>query len=89
SIGHVSPEAASGGMIGLVEEGDRIEINIPARSIHLAVSDADLASRRAAQDAKGWKPAKPRARKVSTALKAYALFATSAATGAVRKLPEE
>ena len=89
SIGHVSPEAASGGMIGLVEEDDRIEINIPARSIHLAVSEADLAARRAAQDAKGWKPAKPRARKVSTALKAYALFATSAATGAVRKLPEE
>lgn len=89
SIGHVSPEAASGGLIGLVEEGDRIEINIPARTIHLAVSEADLAARRAAQDAKGWKPAKPRARKVSQALRAYGLFATSAATGAVRQLPDE
>ncbi|MFC3179993.1 dihydroxy-acid dehydratase [Cypionkella sinensis] len=89
SIGHVSPEAASGGLIGLVEEGDRIEINIPARTIHLAVSEADLAKRRAAQDAKGWKPAKPRPRKVSQALRAYGLFATSAATGAVRQLPDE
>ena len=89
SIGHVSPEAASGGLIGLVEEGDRIEINIPARTIHLAVSEADLAVRRAAQDAKGWKPVKPRARKISQALRAYGLFATSAATGAVRQLPGE
>ncbi|WP_426033614.1 dihydroxy-acid dehydratase [Cypionkella sp. TWP1-2-1b2] len=89
SIGHVSPEAASGGLIGLVEEGDRIEINIPARTIHLAVSEADLTVRRAAQDAKGWKPVKPRARKVSQALRAYGLFATSAATGAVRRLPGE
>jgi dihydroxy-acid dehydratase len=89
SIGHVSPEAASGGLIGLVNEGDRIEIDIPKRTIHLAVTDAELATRRAAQDAKGWKPAAPRARKVSQALKAYALFATSAATGAVRKLPGE
>ena len=88
SIGHVSPEAASGGLIGLVNEGDKIEINIPARTIHLAVPEAELATRRAAQDATGWKPAKPRPRKVSTALKSYALFATSAATGAVRKLPE-
>lgn len=89
SIGHVSPEAAAGGLIGLVEEGDRIEINIPARTIHLAVSEGDLAKRRAAQDAKGWKPVKPRARKISQALRAYGLFATSAATGAVRKLPGE
>ena len=89
SIGHVSPEAAAGGLIGLVEEGDRIEINIPARTIHLAVSEAELAVRRAAQDAKGWKPAKPRARKISQALRAYGLFATSAATGAVRQLPGE
>ncbi|OHC52752.1 MAG: dihydroxy-acid dehydratase [Rhodobacterales bacterium RIFCSPHIGHO2_02_FULL_62_130] len=88
SIGHVSPEAASGGLIGLVQEGDKIEINIPARSINLAVPEAELATRRAAQDAAGWKPAKPRPRKISTALKAYGLFATSAATGAVRKLPE-
>jgi len=89
SIGHVSPEAASGGTIGLVREGDMIEIDIPARTIKLAVSEADLAARRAEQDTAGWKPAKPRPRKVSTALKAYALFATSAATGAVRQLPED
>ncbi|HQY44141.1 MAG TPA: dihydroxy-acid dehydratase [Paracoccaceae bacterium] len=88
SIGHVSPEAASGGLIGLVNEGDRIEINIPARTIHLAVSDADLATRRAAQDAAGWKPAKARPRKVSAALRAYGMFATSAAQGAVRILPD-
>ena len=89
SIGHVSPEAASGGLIGLVEEGDRIEIDIPARTIRLAVDDATLAARRTAQEAKGWKPAKARPRKVSQALRAYGLFATSAATGAVRKLPGE
>jgi len=89
SIGHVSPEAASGGLIGLVQEGDRIEINIPARTIHLAVPEAELAARRAAQDAAGWKPAKTRPRKISQALRAYGLFATSAATGAVRKLPGE
>ena len=89
SIGHVSPEAAAGGLIGLVNEGDRIEINIPNRTIHLAVSDAELASRRAAQDEKGWKPAKHRPRKISQALRAYALFATSASTGAVRQLPDE
>ena len=89
SIGHVSPEAASGGLIGLVHEGDRIEINIPSRSIVLAVSDTELADRRTAQDAKGWKPAKSRPRKVSQALRAYGLFATSAATGAVRQLPGE
>ncbi|MFZ4512747.1 MAG: dihydroxy-acid dehydratase [Geothrix sp.] len=87
SIGHASPEAADGGSIGLVEEGDTIEIDIPARSIHLAVSDAELARRRAAMEAQGdaaWQPAKPRARKVSAALKAYALMATSADRGAVR-----
>jgi dihydroxy-acid dehydratase len=88
SIGHVSPEAEEGGLIGLVEQGDLIEIDIPNRTIHLAVDDATLAARRAAQDAKGWKPAKPRARKVSTALRAYAQLTTSAAMGAVRKLPE-
>ncbi|MBS0563403.1 MAG: dihydroxy-acid dehydratase [Proteobacteria bacterium] len=88
SIGHVSPEAASGGLIGLVEEGDRIEIDIPARTIVLAVPEAELSRRRKAQDEKGWHPAKARPRKISTALKAYGLFATSAATGAVRKLPE-
>jgi dihydroxy-acid dehydratase len=87
SIGHVSPEAAEGGAIGLVEEGDMIEFDIPNRSVHLAVSDEQLAERRAAMEARGdaaWKPTKPRTRKVSMALKAYAAFATSAAQGAVR-----
>lgn len=84
SIGHVSPEAAAGGAIGLVESGDKILIDIPNRSIELLVSDDVLAKRRAAQDQKGWKPAQPRARKVSSALKAYALLATSADKGAVR-----
>jgi len=84
SIGHVSPEAAEGGAIGLVQPGDIIEIDIPNRRIHLAVDDAELARRRAAQDAKGWKPAMPRARKVSAALKAYAALTTSADRGAVR-----
>ena len=84
SIGHASPEAAAGGAIGLVRDGDRIRIDIPARTIDLLVSEAELAARRAAQDAKGWKPAEPRPRKVSTALKAYALLATSADKGAVR-----
>lgn len=88
SIGHVSPEAEEGGLIGIVENGDLIEIDIPNRTIHLAVDEATLAARRAAQDEKGWKPAKPRPRKVSTALRAYAQLTTSAAMGAVRKLPE-
>jgi dihydroxy-acid dehydratase len=86
SIGHVSPEAAEGGTIGLVREGDTIEIDIPNRSITLLVSDNELAERRREQDAAGWKPAKPRKRNVTTALKAYAAFATSAARGAVRDL---
>ncbi|MFO1116153.1 MAG: dihydroxy-acid dehydratase [Beijerinckiaceae bacterium] len=86
SIGHCSPEAAEGGNIGLVEEGDRIEIDIPNRKINLAVSDEELAKRRAAQEKKGWKPAAPRARKITTALKAYAALTTSAAYGAVRKV---
>ncbi|CAJ2333207.1 dihydroxy-acid dehydratase [Brucella abortus] len=88
SIGHVSPEAAEGGTIGLVREGDIIDIDIPNRKIHLAVDDATLAERRAEQDAAGWKPAEERKRKISTALKAYAAMATSAAKGAVRKLPD-
>ncbi|MEW6638918.1 MAG: dihydroxy-acid dehydratase [Pseudomonadota bacterium] len=90
SIGHVSPEAAEGGLIGLVQDGDRIEIDIPNRKIHLAVDDAELARRRAAMEAKGanaWKPGK-RSRKVSTALKAYAALATSAAQGAVRVIKD-
>ncbi|WP_431016971.1 dihydroxy-acid dehydratase [Bradyrhizobium pachyrhizi] len=91
SIGHVSPEAAEGGLIGLVEEGDIIEFDIPNRKVNLAVDDAELKRRRAAMEAKGnaaWKPAAPRRRAVSTALKAYAAFASSAAKGAVRILPE-
>jgi dihydroxy-acid dehydratase len=84
SIGHASPEAAAGGTIGLVRDGDRIRIDIPQRAISLLVVDDELAARRAEQDAKGWKPAQPRARRVSTALKAYALLATSADKGAVR-----
>ena len=86
SIGHISPEAAEGGMIGLVEEGDAIEIDIPNRKIHLAVADDELARRRAEQEKKGWKPAEPRARKITTALRAYAALTTSAAYGAVRKV---
>ncbi|MCP1548559.1 MULTISPECIES: dihydroxy-acid dehydratase [Methylorubrum] len=88
SIGHVSPEAAEGGLIGLVEQGDRIEIDIPNRRIHLAVDEAVLAERRAARETQGWRPAAPRKRKVSTALRAYAMLATSAAKGAVRRIEE-
>ncbi len=90
SIGHVSPEAAEGGTIGLVQEGDRIEIDIPNRTIRLAVSDAELDARRSAMEAQGdraWKPG-ARERKVSTALRAYAAMTTSAARGAVRVVPE-
>ncbi|KAA0970620.1 dihydroxy-acid dehydratase [Aureimonas fodinaquatilis] len=86
SIGHVSPEAAEGGTIGLVREGDRIEIDIPNRTIHLAVSDEELAHRRAAQDKAGWHPVEPRKRKVTAALRAYASMTTSAAKGAVRNI---
>ncbi len=86
SIGHVSPEAASGGLIGLVQGGDTIEIDIPNRTINLAVDDAELQRRRALQDAAGWQPAEHRPRQVSTALRAYAAMATSADRGAVRDL---
>ena len=91
SIGHVSPEAAAGGDIALIEPGDMIEIDIPNRSIKIAVDDADLAARRQAMEAKGpeaWRPAKPRKRKVSTALRAYAAMATSADQGAVRDVTQ-
>ena len=88
SIGHVSPEAAEGGTIALVEEGDRIAIDIPNRAIHLDVADGELARRRAAQAERGFKPAELRKRKVTTALKAYAAMASSASKGAVRVLPE-
>ncbi len=83
SIGHVSPEAASGGTIGLVEDGDIININIPARSMVLEVADSVLAARRVAVEARGWKPL-DRQRQVSFALRAYAMLATSADKGAVR-----
>lgn len=83
SIGHVSPEAANGGTIGLVNNGDKIAIDIPNRSIRLLVSEDELAERRAAQDKQGWKPVN-RQREVSLALKAYASLATSADKGAVR-----
>ena len=86
SIGHCSPEAAAGGAIGLVQNGDRIRIDIPNRRIDVLVSDEELARRRAEQDAKGWKPAQPRKRKVSAALKAYAKLVMSADKGAVRDL---
>jgi dihydroxy-acid dehydratase len=91
SIGHVSPEAAEGGAIGLVEEGDLIEIDIPNRRLHLAVDDETLAHRRAAMAGKGksaWKAAHHRPRKVSPALRAYAAMTTSAARGAVRDVSQ-
>jgi len=89
SIGHASPEAAAGGAIGLVESGDIIDINIPARSVNVAVSDDVLASRRAAMEARGsaaWRPSQLRPRQVSAALKVYAKMVTSADKGAVRDL---
>ena len=86
SIGHVSPEAAEGGAIGLIEDGDTIQIDIPNRSIHLDVDDATMAHRRTVQEAKGWHPVEERKRKVSKSLKIYAMHSTSAAKGAVRVL---
>ena len=90
SIGHVSPEAAEGGAIGLVEEGDTVEIDIPKRSIHLAVPFEVLEQRREAMEARGaaaWKP-QNRERQVSAALRAYAAMTTSADTGAVRDVSQ-
>ncbi len=90
SIGHVSPEAAEGGAIGLVEEGDCIKIDIPNRSIHLALSDDELNHRRSVMDAQGdqaWMPVN-RERHVSVALQAYAAMTTSASRGAVRDLSQ-
>ncbi len=89
SIGHVSPEAAEGGTIALVEEGDSIRIDIPNRSIDLCVDDAEIARRRVAMDERGsagWVPTRKRA--VSTALRAYGMMTTSAARGAVRDLDQ-
>ena len=88
SIGHVSPEAAAGGAIGLVRNGDRIRIDIPNRTIDVLLSDEELAARRVEQDKLGWKPAQPRPRKVSAALKAFGKLATSADKGAVRDLSQ-
>lgn len=87
SIGHISPEAASGGAIGLVEEGDTIVIDIPSRLLKVDVSDEELARRRAERGPAPWKPA-ARDRKVSKALRAYASMATSASTGAVRRVED-
>jgi dihydroxy-acid dehydratase len=90
SIGHVSPEAAAGGAIALIEDGDGIDIDIPARTIRVNISDNELAIRRKKEEAKGAQAFRPtdRQRSISTALKAYALFAASADKGAVRLLPE-
>jgi dihydroxy-acid dehydratase len=91
SIGHASPEAAEGGAIGLVENGDTIEIDIPGRTVHLAITDAELMKRRAEMEARGdkaWQPVHPRPRKVSVALQAYAAMTTSAARGAVRDVTQ-
>lgn len=86
SIGHASPEAAAGGAIGLIENGDLIRIDIPNRSINMEIDQNELDRRREERDKKGWKPELSRPRKVSAALKAYALLATSADKGAVRNL---
>ncbi len=90
SIGHASPEAAEGGAIALVRDGDMIDIDIPNRTIHLRIDDTELARRRAEEDARpgGWKPAESRPRQVSAALKAYAAMATSADKGAVRDVSQ-
>jgi dihydroxy-acid dehydratase len=91
SIGHASPEAAAGGAIGLVEQGDIIRIDIPNRSINVLIDEGELNKRRKAMDAKGadgWKPVNERPRKVSAALKAYAKMVTSADKGAVRDISQ-
>jgi dihydroxy-acid dehydratase len=91
SIGHVSPEAAEGGAIALIRKGDTIEIDIPRRAINVALDDAELGRRRRAMEARedeAWKPAAPRPRKVSAALRAYAALTTSAARGAVRDVTQ-
>src|SRR5690606_22873315 len=84
SIGHASPGAAKARAIGRVRGGDLLDVDIPGRTISLRISDAELAARRAEQDRLGWKPAAPRKRNVTDALKAYAVFAASADKGAVR-----
>ena len=89
SIGHISPEAAAGGALALVRDGDLITIDIPERTLRLDISDEELAERRAAMDADpdGWKPTGERSRVVTRALAAYAYFATSADKGGVRRIP--
>ena len=91
SIGHISPEAASGGAIGLIQDGDTVEIDIPNRRLELKVPESELSKRRKAEEAKGADAFKPSGRKraVSTALKAYGMLAASADKGAVRILPPE
>jgi dihydroxy-acid dehydratase len=91
SIGHVSPEAASGGSIALVRDGDNIRIDIPARSIEILISPEELSRRRTEEEARGKRAFTPKKRErfISTALRAYALLASSADTGAVRIIPEE
>lgn len=88
SIGHISPEAAAGGAIGLVQTGDEIEIDVTNRVLCVNVSDEELAARREAKGALPWKPTKPREREVSKALRAYAMMAASADKGGVRVIPE-
>ncbi|WP_340587529.1 dihydroxy-acid dehydratase [Erythrobacter alti] len=91
SIGHASPEAGEGGAIALVEPGDRIDIDIPNRTVNLAISDEEFANRRAAMEAKGaaaWQPVAPRPRKITPALEAYAAMTTSASRGAVRDVSQ-
>ncbi|MDO4916327.1 MAG: dihydroxy-acid dehydratase [Rothia sp. (in: high G+C Gram-positive bacteria)] len=89
SIGHISPEAAAGGAIGLVQTGDEIEIDVTNRILRVNISDEELEARRQAKGALPWKPSNPREREVSKALKAYAMMASSADKGGVRVLPEE
>lgn len=88
SIGHISPEAAAGGAVGLIEHGDEIEIDVHKRILRVNVPDEVLAARRAAKGPAPWKPTKPRERQVSSALRAYASMVTSADKGAVRIVPE-
>ena len=88
SIGHISPEAAAGGAIGLVRTGDEIEIDVNNRVLRANVSDEELERRRAEKGATPWKPSKPRARQVSDALRVYGMLAASADKGGVRVLPD-
>ncbi|TFZ33684.1 dihydroxy-acid dehydratase, partial [Pseudomonas syringae] len=83
-VAHASPAAAGAGAIGRGRDGDKVLIDIPTRSTNLLIGDAEVAERRTEHDKKGWKPAESLPRKVTTALKAYALLATSADKGAVR-----